>query len=71
MLCAFADEKETVGEDDIMAAIEELNWKEHESNTGLYDKLRQVTMPARNDSHVTQIEVRSETESVSVQVERP
>ena len=25
-----------------MAAVTELNWKEHESNTGLYEKLRQV-----------------------------
>jgi putative secretion ATPase (PEP-CTERM system associated) len=66
LLCAFADEKHTVGEDDIMGAVEELNWTEHESNTGLYDKLRQLEMPPRNPSHVTQIEVRSDGESISV-----
>ena len=67
LLCAFADEKKSVGSDDIMTAIEELGWEEHESITGLYDKLRQIEMPAGNDSHVTQIEVRSEGESLSVQ----
>ena len=67
LLCAFADEKDTVGEDDIMGAVEELNWSEHESNTGLYDKLRQLEMPRRNASHVTQIEVRTQGESISVQ----
>ena len=67
LLCAFADENETVGTDDIMSAVQELDWKEHESNTGLYDKLRQVSMPARDDSHLMQIEVRSEGESLSAQ----
>jgi len=67
LLCAFADDKETVDVDDVMSAVAELNWKEHESNTGLYDKLRQVSMQPRSDSHVTQIEVRSEGESLSVQ----
>jgi general secretion pathway protein A len=67
LLCAFADENKTIGTDDIMSAVQELDWKEHESNTGLYDKLRQVSMPASNDSHVMQIEVRSEGESLSVQ----
>ena len=71
LLCAFADEKDTVGEDDIMSAVEELNWTEHESNTGLYDKLRQIEMPPRKASHVTQIEVRSEGESISVQTYPP
>ena len=71
LLCAFADEKDTVGADDIMGAVEELNWTEHESNTGLYDKLRQIEMPARNASHVTQIEVRSDGESISIQTFPP
>jgi len=71
LLCAFADEKHTVVTDDIMAAIEELNWKEHQSDTGLYDKLSQVAMSANDDSHVMQIEVRSEGESLSVQTFPP
>ncbi len=42
LLCAFADEKEIVEAIDIIAAAEELNWQEHESNTGIYDQLRQM-----------------------------
>ncbi len=42
LLCAFADQS-TLGElDDVMSAIAELNWEEHESNTGIYDKLQQI-----------------------------
>ena len=68
LLCAFADEKPSVGLGDVMSAVNELGWEEHESNTGLYDKLRQVSAAeAPRETHVTQIEVRSEGESVSVQ----
>ena len=54
-----------------MSAVAELNWTEHESNTGLYDKLRRLEMPPRHSSHVTQIEVRSDGESLSVQTFPP
>jgi general secretion pathway protein A len=67
LLCAFADEKETVSADDIMSAVTELNWKEHDSNTGRYRKLQQVSERRRSpDNHTTQIEVRSEGESLSI-----
>ena len=64
LLCAFADEKSTVGLDDVMAAITELNWKEHESNTGIYEKLQQIQQREVNDSDVTRIEVRADGEVV-------
>jgi type II secretory pathway predicted ATPase ExeA len=67
LLCAFADDKKTLDADDIMVAVTELSWKEHESNTGLYDKLRQVSKHPIAENHTTQIEVRSEGESLSVQ----
>lgn len=68
LLCAFADEKQTVGADEIMSAVAELNWKEHDSDTGLYNKLEQVSERRRSqEHHATQIEVRSEGESLSVQ----
>jgi putative secretion ATPase (PEP-CTERM system associated) len=67
LLCAFADEKNTINGDDIMAAVGELNWQEHESNTGLFEKLQQVARRHGTDSHVTEIEVRSDGEMVSVQ----
>ncbi len=71
LLCAFADEKQQVGADDVMAAVAELNWKEHESNTGLYTKLAQVSNRLAGSSKVTQIEVRTDGEIVSVQTFAP
>jgi len=62
LLCAFADDKTTVGLDDIMAAVAELDWKEHESNTGLYDKLRQIERKQPGATDITRIEVRSDGE---------
>ena len=64
LLCAFADEKDTVDLDDVMAAVGELGWEEHESNTGLYDKLKQIEGRRPDDSHVTRIEVRADGEVV-------
>ena len=65
--CAFADDKEDVSGDDIMAAVTELNWKEHESSTGLYDKLQQVSKRFEAQSNVTQIEVRADGDRLTVQ----
>ncbi len=67
LLCAFADDKQTISSDDIMAAVAELGWEEHESNTGLYEKLSQVAARHGTDSQITQIEIRSDGESLSVQ----
>jgi hypothetical protein len=68
LLCAFADGKHSVGCNDIMAAVAELNWKEHESNTGLYAKLQQVSERLAARSNVTQIEVRSDGDRISQHV---
>ncbi len=62
LLCAFADEKKSVGLDEMLAAIAELGWKEHESNTGLFEKLNSLDRRKAHDSHVTRIEVRSDGE---------
>ena len=64
LLCAFADEKSTIGRDDVMTAVAELNWKEHESNTGIYEKLQQIQQRDVNSSDVTRIEVRKSGEVV-------
>ena len=64
LLCAFADEKNHIGQDDVMTAIDELNWTEHESSTGTYDKLQQIQRVESDDSHVTRIEVRTDGEVV-------
>ena len=66
-MCAFADEKHAINSDDIMSAVAELNWQEHESNTGLFDKLQQVSERLTTHDNVTQIEVRSDGDRISVQ----
>jgi putative secretion ATPase (PEP-CTERM system associated) len=64
LLCAFADEKHVVEEADVLSAVNELNWEEHSSDTGINQKLRQVERRKPIDSLVTQIEVRSNGEIV-------
>ncbi|MCP4944197.1 MAG: FHA domain-containing protein, partial [Planctomycetaceae bacterium] len=68
LLCTFADEKDTVEAIDVITAAEELNWKEHESNTGVYDQLRQLEAERNQNtvSHVTRIEIRTDDEIVDV-----
>ena len=64
LLCAFADDKETVDHDSLMAAVAELDWQEHESITGVYDKLRQIEGGRPGEAHVSLIEVRYDGEVV-------
>jgi general secretion pathway protein A len=68
LLCSFADEKDVVTALDVIAAAQELNWKEHESNTGVYDQLRQVEVDRKpeTESHVTRVELRTDNETVDV-----
>jgi len=68
LLCSFADEKDVVTALDVIAAAQELNWKEHESNTGVYDQLRQVEVGRKpeTESHVTRVELRTDDETVDV-----
>tara|TARA_R110002096_G_scaffold46751_1_gene125108 strand:+ start:1888 stop:3129 length:1242 start_codon:yes stop_codon:yes gene_type:complete len=68
LLCAFAEEKHTIEATDVISAAEELNWQEHESNTGVYDQLRQLEIDRQpeEDSHVTSIEVRTDDETVNL-----
>ncbi len=68
LLCAFADEKNIIEAIDVIAAAEELNWQEHESNTGVYEQLRQLEAERKPNSnlHVTQIELRTDGEVVDV-----
>ena len=68
LLCCFADNKHSVEAVDIIAAARELNWQEHESNTGVYEQLRQMELSRSSvdDAHVTRIEVRENDEIVDV-----
>ncbi len=67
LLCAFADEKEAITVPEVEAAISELDWQEHESTTGRHKKLEQISAQPVDDSKVTQIEVRTDGEQVSLQ----
>ncbi len=68
LLCAFADEKNIIEAIDVIAAAEELNWQEHESNTGVYEQLRQLEAERKpnSNSHITRIELRTDGEVVDV-----
>jgi len=68
LLCCFADDKHSVEAADITAAAEELNWEEHENNTGVFEQLREsdVNRNAVDDSHVTRIEIRENDEVIDV-----
>lgn len=67
LLCAFADGKTCITGEDIMSATKELDWTEHESNTGTFGPVRNIAPTPGSSSHVTQIEVRADGESLSVQ----
>ena len=71
LLVAFADEKKSLTADDIMTAVSELDWKEHEIDTGRFNTLDQVVARHGPSAHVTQIEIMSDGEIVSVQTFGP
>ena len=68
LLCAFADEKTSIDAADVLTAAEELNWEEHENNTGVYRQPHRSSKDRRTESnsHVTQIEIRSDGEIIDV-----
>jgi len=68
LLCCFADDKPTVEAGDIISAAAELNWQEHESNTGVYDQIREEEQlqQSADASHVTRIEIRANGEVVDI-----
>ena len=67
LLCAFADDKHVIQATDIVAAVKELGWEEHEGNTGIFGAIRNIAFGQTSDSHVTQIELQTAGETVSVQ----
>jgi type II secretory pathway predicted ATPase ExeA len=66
LLVAFADEKKSLTAADIMVAVDELDWKEHEIDTGRFNTLDQVVARHGPSAHVTQIEIMSDGDMVSV-----
>ena len=68
LLCAFADDIHTVGAEDVMTAAQELNWKEYEGNTGVFDRLQQLELNRQDpaDLHVSKIMVRTDGEVIDI-----
>jgi len=64
LLCAFAEERDSVGPADVEAAIEELGWQEHETTTGRFAVLASKVESERPKRYLTRIELRSEGESL-------
>jgi type II secretory pathway predicted ATPase ExeA len=71
LLVAYADEKTTVSADDIMLAVEELDWKEYESDTGEFTRLDNLAVRHASSDPVMQLEILADGESVSVQTFGP
>ena len=68
LLCAFADDIHTVGAEDVMTAAQELNWKEYEGNTGVYEQLQQLELNRQDpaDLHVSKIMVREDGKVIDI-----
>lgn len=67
LLCVFADDKSTVDESDIISAVDELSWQEHESTTGHFSTVAQAGGKLRPGDYLMRIEVRSDDETVCKQ----
>jgi type II secretory pathway predicted ATPase ExeA len=65
LLCAFAEDRQTVGLSDVQAAIDELGWEEHEFTTGRFEQLTENESAREKPVFVTKIEVRCEGELIS------
>ncbi len=67
LLCAFADERPTVTTEDMMAAVSELGWEEQELNTGMFRELAKPVFNPGGEGHVTEVELRTEGETIARQ----
>lgn len=65
LLCAFAENKQSVDLEGIESAVEELGWKEHESTTGRFRQLARLAPTSRPKKYLTRIEVRHDGETVA------
>jgi putative secretion ATPase (PEP-CTERM system associated) len=65
LLCAFAEERKTVEKEDVMSAIQELNWKEVKYSTGSYQQVSEHVVSAGQPEYLARIEVRHDGETVS------
>ncbi|MEX2122573.1 MAG: AAA family ATPase [Woeseia sp.] len=64
LLCAFAEDVTVITSREIKAAVEELNWKEHELSAGTHPEQASVR-EGRKAEHLMRIEVRNQGETVA------
>ena len=64
LLCAFAEEVSVITSREIKAAVEELNWKEHELSAGTHPE-QSSSREGRKAEHLMRIEVRNQGETVA------
>ncbi|MEX2495228.1 MAG: AAA family ATPase [Woeseia sp.] len=64
LLCAFAEDVNVITSREIKAAVEELNWKEHELSAGTYPE-RSSAREGRKAEHLMRIEIRNQGETVA------
>jgi len=65
LLCVFADERAVVTEADILSSADELAWREHETTTGRFRKMAEITGVAQTDQYLTKIAVRKDKKIVA------
>ncbi len=65
LLCAFAEDKQNVNTEDVISAIEELNWKEHDFDNGSFRQEPHLVSAPSKQNHLTRIELRSGGEILS------
>ncbi|MGI9260503.1 MAG: AAA family ATPase [Woeseiaceae bacterium] len=64
LLVAFADDKTSIGPEEIESTAEELGWQEHEDTTGEHEALPRLVPPSPTKNYLTRIEVLIDEEPV-------
>jgi hypothetical protein len=64
LLCAFADRKTTINAADVLAAVEELGWKEHSGSVGEERSVARI-VPKKHSRAICHIAVRTSNETLS------
>lgn len=64
LLCAFAEDVNVITSREIKAAVEELNWKEHELSAGTHPE-HASSREGRKAEHLMRIEVRNQGETIA------
>jgi general secretion pathway protein A len=65
LLCVFADDRKVVEEADILSSANELGWREHETTTGRYRQLSQLSDTTNRGEYLTKIAVRQDNKIIA------